>query len=407
MYGPVLMAIVPTGNYQIYSDGNDGVIDVGCTMEEFLETVNIADGIAGINGEFRLIPYAEVQRQLFTTVPIFRRADKTYSDTELPEYENKDLSFDFDSQFDYYAEGTRGFLSNNGKLYSFESGKEQKAVVKNYVIEDGSDISLTVSSTIAGGKLDGGIYIGVKDGVDGKIDTITAYNINIERAYGDDSYFIKIHSFSYNGGAGCYNGCIGMARIESSSDTVYIRVYVKDDMVYVYNPELSEPVIVAELDVIGGGIGLRAMGASMIFESLSQVGASDLPLVDNQAIADAVSEKISALVENITLSDKESVLAARAAYDALTEQQKLLVSGYEKLLSAEAEIARLESVVDDPDDNSGTESGTDSGTGSGTNPDGNNDSTGLIIGLSVAGAAVLLIGAAVGITLLIKKKKKK
>lgn len=340
-YGPTLMAIVPTEKYSVYSNGTEGVIDVGCTKEEFLATVNMQNKTAGLNGEFTLVPYANIQRELFTCVPIFRKSNVS-STVTLPSYENKDLNFDFSSKFDFYAQGSLGFSVNGGKLYSAEEGKELKAILKDYVIQDGADIRFTLSSIVKGGKIDGGLYIGVKDGVANTIDTITAYVINVERGVNSDSYLIKIHSFSYNGGTGKYNGCVAMAQFTSDSDTISIRVYVKDGNVYVYNEQSTVPDITATLDVVGGGIGLRAFNVSMKFDLLSFVGASDEPLVDNQGIADVVSGKIAAIPEKITLNDKALIEQARQAYDALTDEQKALVVGYDKLTSAETEIIRLE-----------------------------------------------------------------
>mgnify|MGYP000017346389 FL=1 len=71
--------------------------------------------------------------------------------------------------------------------------------------------------------------------------------------------------------------------------------------------------------------------------------APDLEIkADDLEAAEAVVELIEALdVENLTLADEEDVKAARAAFDALTPLQKLLVSNEEKLLQAEAKIDEL------------------------------------------------------------------
>ena len=66
----------------------------------------------------------------------------------------------------------------------------------------------------------------------------------------------------------------------------------------------------------------------------------------DQVAADAVVTLFDALpaVENITLDDKASIEAARAAYDALTDEQKALVTPEDlaKLTAAEAALAALE-----------------------------------------------------------------
>lgn len=62
----------------------------------------------------------------------------------------------------------------------------------------------------------------------------------------------------------------------------------------------------------------------------------------DKAAADAVVALIEAFPDPVTLDDKETVEAAREAYDALTDTQKLLVSNYSDLTDAEAAIKTLE-----------------------------------------------------------------
>ncbi|SFG56905.1 Cadherin-like beta sandwich domain-containing protein [Desulfotomaculum arcticum] len=64
---------------------------------------------------------------------------------------------------------------------------------------------------------------------------------------------------------------------------------------------------------------------------------------DNQTAADAVIDLITALpaVDAITLADQEQVEAARAAYNALSAEQKVLVYNLAVLTAAEAKIAAL------------------------------------------------------------------
>lgn len=62
----------------------------------------------------------------------------------------------------------------------------------------------------------------------------------------------------------------------------------------------------------------------------------------DKAAADAVIAKINALPDEITLANKTDVQNARAAYDALTQKQKGLVTNYSDLTDAEAAIKTLE-----------------------------------------------------------------
>ncbi|MDD3382294.1 MAG: InlB B-repeat-containing protein [Bacilli bacterium] len=65
--------------------------------------------------------------------------------------------------------------------------------------------------------------------------------------------------------------------------------------------------------------------------------------IANQAAADAVEDLIEALPSTIVLSDQATVEAARAAYDALTADQKALVTttNFDALVAAEAALAVL------------------------------------------------------------------
>lgn len=58
--------------------------------------------------------------------------------------------------------------------------------------------------------------------------------------------------------------------------------------------------------------------------------------------AKAVDDMINALPENITLDNKDAVAVARAAYNALTDTQKSMVPNLDKLTAAETKIADLE-----------------------------------------------------------------
>ncbi len=62
--------------------------------------------------------------------------------------------------------------------------------------------------------------------------------------------------------------------------------------------------------------------------------------VDKEAAANVINE-INKINENVTLDDQSAVAAARAAYDALTKEQKALVTNLDKLTKAEGTIKEL------------------------------------------------------------------
>ena len=83
-------------------------------------------------------------------------------------------------------------------------------------------------------------------------------------------------------------------------------------------------------------------------DTLTAAEAAYKALVDQKA-ADDVIEKINE-IGKVTLESKTAIEAARAAYNALTNDQKLLVENYNVLTAAEAELARLEAEAKDKAD---------------------------------------------------------
>lgn len=63
---------------------------------------------------------------------------------------------------------------------------------------------------------------------------------------------------------------------------------------------------------------------------------------NDKKAANKVIALIDAIPANVTLSNRDTVTAAREAYDALTDGQKALVTNYKKLIEAEVKIAEIE-----------------------------------------------------------------
>jgi len=119
-------------------------------------------------------------------------------------------------------------------------------------------------------------------------------------------------------------------------------------MLKLYDPSLSPAEIEMELEShvnpLNGTSG-RNYGSGIIdltqFIPQEYLDAYDQYIVDKEA-ADAVIDKIKALPETVTLSDKTDVEEVRSAYDMLTDDQKSLVTNLSALTNAEAQISRLE-----------------------------------------------------------------
>ena len=72
--------------------------------------------------------------------------------------------------------------------------------------------------------------------------------------------------------------------------------------------------------------------------------------IEGEEAIEAVEEKIAA-IGTVTLSSEAAITTARAAYDALSDEQKALVANYDVLTAAEAAFAQLEEDNADPTEN--------------------------------------------------------
>ena len=83
----------------------------------------------------------------------------------------------------------------------------------------------------------------------------------------------------------------------------------------------------------------------MLFRSMNKLTNAEIVIADLEA-AKAVTDQINAIPEKVTLNDKVTVEDARAAYDALTDDQKALLTDetLSKLTAAEESIADQEAV---------------------------------------------------------------
>ena len=79
--------------------------------------------------------------------------------------------------------------------------------------------------------------------------------------------------------------------------------------------------------------------------SLNALQAAADKAAADQAAANEVMEKITA-IGTVALDSKNAIEAARVAYDALTAEQKVLVTNYETLTTAETSLKALQDVAD-------------------------------------------------------------
>ncbi len=93
-----------------------------------------------------------------------------------------------------------------------------------------------------------------------------------------------------------------------------------------------------------------------IADALAAQRAADVQAEADKASADAVIALIDAIgTVEYTDESKAKIDDARAAYEALTEAQKGLVSNYNVLIAIEGEYAALEAAVETPDESGETD----------------------------------------------------
>lgn len=87
----------------------------------------------------------------------------------------------------------------------------------------------------------------------------------------------------------------------------------------------------------------KALVTNLSTLTAAEAKITELQTAADQVAAKAVTDKIAALptVAKLVLTDKDAVAAARAAYDALSEAQKKLVTNLSTLTAAEAQMAKL------------------------------------------------------------------
>ena len=104
---------------------------------------------------------------------------------------------------------------------------------------------------------------------------------------------------------------------------------------------IGEVTLASEEAIVAARAAYEALTEAQKAEvkSYDKLTAAEARLTDLKA-AKAVDDMIDAIGE-VTLESEEAIAAARAAYEALTEAQKAEVKSYDKLTAAEAAYARL------------------------------------------------------------------
>ena len=139
------------------------------------------------------------------------------------------------------------------------------------------------------------------------------------------------------------NGVVSAIYVKDQTGVV-ARLFV-DGYIDYSDPTSAKLEQIAKVGNTISGIGLASTDSDG--NRLRVRDRSEIKLVssggqsEDQILANSVIEKISKIPANVALSDEAKVVAARTAYDALTDTQKALVTNYDILTAAEKKIAEL------------------------------------------------------------------
>jgi len=262
IYGPLNLAVCPKGAYSTVVYDREAILKTYYTIDQFAQTIDLANMTAGENGEFDLIPYGEVGRRYFALYPLFEKTVGVASSPELASPTGETVVFDYATGFDYNG----AFVWYSNQVMS-SAGAEAKAVAKNFTLKNNTALTVTIAPS-SGGRIDGGLYVGVTGPMAAALDAITAYNINVEKAENSSYYEIKIHGFDYNEGKGKYLGCYGKIRIDEAVAEVKLSVLLRDGILYIYANNDKTPRMEFFLGVESGGVGLRSFMTAQRFSNM-------------------------------------------------------------------------------------------------------------------------------------------
>lgn len=142
--------------------------------------------------------------------------------------------------------------------------------------------------------------------------------------------------------AGTYKQSGGMAQFENT----------KYDITVTYSDGSTEVIKVTQCQI--NGLDLNTAGYQLVtatYKGYAMMFGANVN-ADGAPSDETVTKPVISAIDRIgdvTLDSKEAIEAARAAYDALTDAQKVLVSNYETLVTAEKKLAELtnQAAVDD------------------------------------------------------------
>ena len=141
-----------------------------------------------------------------------------------------------------------------------------------------------------------------------------------------------------------------IAQLEASVNADDYREAEQADLAAVIETATAAINAAANAEELAAAVSDAQMAISAI-KTDAELTAEEAAAAANQAAADEVIAKINAIGEvEYTDESKAKIDDARAAYDALTDDQKALVENYNTLTAAEARYAELKAAAEQPVD---------------------------------------------------------
>ncbi len=275
-------------------------------------------------------------------------------------------------------------------------GSNYPGIVKylpdSYLFDTTKPIYLAYEFTVTGNEWDGGGGIQLQIG-DGYLGSARLGGAIVPGIGSNDivAYYAPVYDYPIGKQkSGTFKGCIAINELLDS-----MLGYES-----VYSAELGTLLV--------GHISLSATwGAVTQLKTLKLYGT---PVTEDQNAANQVIELISALPQPIDLTDEVQLVEAVEAYNALTEEQKALVSNYDILHTAYETFRKLagmddEEPVTEPTAPSGMQTQPGAPTSGEDSPE---DPAGADTGVSAAlttGMAALALGSALSLTVMCRRKR--
>ena len=265
--------------------------------------------------------------------------DKLYIDNALLSADPTANIYEIDGELVEYAAFTVQSKNPAGVAISAsaivaDASAEHKILLNNKGKLSEFELCVNITANRAR-SVNAGVYLFAENATAAQ-DGITAYNVQIEKQAGSDTY--TVHLFEFNGR---YVGALAISDpLTVSSDVVALRVVVKNGMIFVFTDGASTPVLTYEADAdMGGNVGLRSQCIASEFKAFSLKTAQYVESYGDRIELDKVlryARKFSAA--GYTQQSYAVLQAAITAAEALTQTAKQS--------EIDTAIAQLNSAID-------------------------------------------------------------